>query len=763
MDFLMTSRSSRLKHGRVLLGLLAASALGGVFLLLLSVAAEAGPLDSSNPAVHRGNDWHLREALSAGNADSTFSFGTSNDIPLFCDWDGDGNAYPVVFRDSTATWFLQDGYESGSAAMSFSYGQSGDVPVCGDWNDDGKDTPGVVRGNTWLLKNSNGPGSNDIASFSYGKTTDEPIVGDWDNDGDDTPGVFRSSNASFHLRNSTSGGAADESFNYGSGSDDPITGDWDGDGQTTVGVARDSSKSWFLTNSHSTGSADRSFNYGATGDTPLVWDGQLPVAGAGVGATKSLTTPRPDLRSAEIVQFDPSTSAREQVEFCYDEVISSTRDIRFDLQGFDSDNQLQRPLNSAVSSSDPSCALAEYPGGTFLPAYSIGVSEFDAATGSGGTGDENLMDSVPLLNNPLKNFEGKTAAPDLIDVKTNTTLNHATYIFDDQIDDDDCAGGTAGDLDVELLGFYDSSGTKTNVDDPTDCVSQDVNKVTVDFGPTGESVADAVRFFAEYDAVEDTDDENSAVGPVEANPEGVVSASGATSRPDLIDVRQGPSKSQYDFEFDEALDSTTLDESGFFVYADCAVEEDLASKASDDCVPGQSSAKLLPGGKVVRVDFFVPAFFGEFPTESITLATVEPDAAESATDPGEEVSIGAIAIQQTNQGPGFTDGPDLIDAEFRDGPDEVLFIFDEPLDECPGCVDPDHAAVIDSSGGTTSGISALDVDGNEALIDFPSGTVSGAIGASVTNGVTEDTYGPGGGRLLEDKFFQQNSPTAIGR
>jgi hypothetical protein len=369
------------------------------------------------------------------------------------------------------------------------------------------------------------------------------------------------------------------------------------------------------------------------------------------------------------------------------------------------------------------------------------------------------MDSVPLQNNPLANFEGKTAGPDLVDVTTNESLNQATYIFDDKVANDSC-DGSPGNLDVTKLGFYDSSGTKTNAGN---CVNHNVNRVTADFDTTGEDVGDAERFFAEYDAVQDTDQS----GDIEANPEGVVG--GTTSRPDLIDVQQGPAKAQFDFEFDETLNSTSLTDSGFHVYADCGPPNDSPSKP---CAPEVDTTNLLSDGRTVRVTFGVPTGFSDFPNEAITLGTVDVDAAESADSTGESNSVGAIAIAQTNQGEGFTDGPDLVDVEYRDGPDEVLFVFDETLRQSPGDVHPEESAVIDSTGTTTSANTdaAVSITDNELLIEFPSGKVSGAVGASVDNQPTDTTYEDSDQDLVEDEFGGSgtgsgniNSATAIGR
>ncbi len=219
----------------------------------------------AKPAVWRAGTWFLRNSLSTGPADIIFNFGASTDVPLMCDWDGNGSKTPGVFRNGT--WFLRNSNTTGGFDIALSYGAAGDTPICGDWNGDGVDTVGVVRGSTWFLRNSNTTGGFDIA-FTYGAAGDLPVVGDWDGNGTDTPGILRS--GTWYLRNSNSTGPSDLAFSYGvPPGDKPIVGDWNTDAVDTAGVTR--GNLWYLRNSNTTGVADISFQYGAPGDIMLVW------------------------------------------------------------------------------------------------------------------------------------------------------------------------------------------------------------------------------------------------------------------------------------------------------------------------------------------------------------------------------------------------------------------------------------------------------------------------------------------------------------
>ncbi|MCW5851288.1 MAG: hypothetical protein KIT87_14525, partial [Anaerolineae bacterium] len=178
------------------------------------------------PAAWRNGTWYLRNSLTNGPADLIFMYGLATDVPLMCDWDGNGSKTPGVFRKGG--WYLRNSNTTGIADITLSYGLPSDTPICGDWDGDGVETVGVIRGTAWYLRNSNTSGSADV-SFLYGQLGDRWIVGDWDSNGTDTPGAFR--DGSFYLRNSNSSGLADLVFMYGLGTGDgPLAGDWNGDG-----------------------------------------------------------------------------------------------------------------------------------------------------------------------------------------------------------------------------------------------------------------------------------------------------------------------------------------------------------------------------------------------------------------------------------------------------------------------------------------------------------------------------------------------------
>jgi hypothetical protein len=216
------------------------------------------------PAVVTGATWRLRSSLSTGPATSTFTFGTTNDIEVMGDWDGNGSSTPAVFRSGIWSVRPSDGF----APANFGFGQAGDVPVVGDWDGDGDDSIGVYRAGRWLLRNSVGFGPADL-DFRFGGAGHRPVTGDWDGDGDDSVGVYNPGSGAWNLRFTNSAGGTDRGLQFGRSGDVPVVGEWDGDGRDEVGVYR--SGQWLLNRDLFSGNILRTFSFGSATGRPLVW------------------------------------------------------------------------------------------------------------------------------------------------------------------------------------------------------------------------------------------------------------------------------------------------------------------------------------------------------------------------------------------------------------------------------------------------------------------------------------------------------------
>jgi hypothetical protein len=225
---------------------------------------------ADRPAVFRSGTWYLRSGVgSTDRTVATFSFGRATDIPVFCDWDGDGDRTPGVFR--AGVWYIRNS-NTGPVVKSFTFGRAGDVPVCGNWpaygTSTGPDHPGVYRAGVWYLRYSLSSGPANY-SLRWGDSLSRPVVGDWNGDGYDQPGLFRAGR--WQLLD-TFWSLVDlskvKTFWYGQSGDVPVVGDWNRDGLTTVGLRRGTK--WYVSNALGPPTSS-TFYYGLSTDRPLGW------------------------------------------------------------------------------------------------------------------------------------------------------------------------------------------------------------------------------------------------------------------------------------------------------------------------------------------------------------------------------------------------------------------------------------------------------------------------------------------------------------
>jgi hypothetical protein len=207
-----------------------------------------------------------RDTNSAGVADTTVLRGDPGDVPLSCDWDGNGTETVGVYRNGRFFLFDSNAGDARSVA-DFWFGDRGDVPLCGDWDGDGKDSVGVWRKGWFFLRNDNAGG---IAqgSFPFGNVVAQPVVGNWDGDPYDTVGVYMSN--TLYYTNTNIRPTAAGSLPFGAGADRIVAGDWAGKGQDTIGVYRHGT--FYLTNSLVRPTTDVVVQYGDVGDRALVGD-----------------------------------------------------------------------------------------------------------------------------------------------------------------------------------------------------------------------------------------------------------------------------------------------------------------------------------------------------------------------------------------------------------------------------------------------------------------------------------------------------------
>ncbi|MPR00337.1 SpoIID/LytB domain-containing protein [Modestobacter sp. I12A-02628] len=203
----------------------------------------------------------LPAVFQSGSPVTAVPFGDRGDVPLTCDWDGDGVDTVAVFRGGA--WFVST-RPGGRADVVIGFGQGGDQPVCGDWDGDGRDSVGVFRDGVVFLRNSLTTGVAD-GLFAFGAPGDSLVAGDWNGDGFTTVGVWRG--GAFYLTQSNLVPTTDAVTFYGVPTDLPVVGDWDGNRTDTIGVQR--GNQFFLRNRNDSGVADVTVAFGDAGDTPV--------------------------------------------------------------------------------------------------------------------------------------------------------------------------------------------------------------------------------------------------------------------------------------------------------------------------------------------------------------------------------------------------------------------------------------------------------------------------------------------------------------
>jgi hypothetical protein len=209
------------------------------------------------------------------------------------DWDGDGT--DTIGSFTNGTWKIRNAnfplivLPPPNGAITVTFGTTGDLPVAGDWNGDGIDTPGVFRPSTGQFtvtdSTSLNPGFNNaVTRITFGAAGDLPISGDWDGDGKDSFAVYRPSTGQTFFTNvnlavrtygvGTPNAGVDITAFLGVAEDLPVGGDWDGDGIDSLGLWRPSTAQFFLTDDNA--NLRPTFIFGQTGDQPIVgdWDGK---------------------------------------------------------------------------------------------------------------------------------------------------------------------------------------------------------------------------------------------------------------------------------------------------------------------------------------------------------------------------------------------------------------------------------------------------------------------------------------------------------
>ncbi len=228
--------------------------------------------------VFRASNGFWYELASQNNAFIPFKFGQTGDRIAPADYDGDGRTDFAVWRDvvfgaGNKAYFYITNSSDGSFRPE-QFGSTGDVPVSGDWDGDGKSDLAVYRDGSlsggqgyFFYRPSSAPGV-DFRAIAWGTNGDKPVVGDFDGDGKQDAAVFRPSAGTWYILQSSN----NQYVFYGLGisTDIPAPADFDGDGRTNIAVFRPSNGTWYTSPNPATNYG--AVQFGAAGDLPVPAD-----------------------------------------------------------------------------------------------------------------------------------------------------------------------------------------------------------------------------------------------------------------------------------------------------------------------------------------------------------------------------------------------------------------------------------------------------------------------------------------------------------
>jgi hypothetical protein len=222
-----------------------------------------------DPVVFRPGDgtWYIKQNPIAGSSTEAHQWGTSNDIAVPGDYDGNGYWDWAVYRPDSSMWFTN----GGDTDFTVQWGRSGDIPVPADWDGDGDTDLGVFRPQLGLWFIYYLPGGTST-SIQWGTVGDVPIPGDYDNDGITDIAVYRPSNTVWYIRRSSNPALSYE-FPWGTDGDIPMPANFQTGSYSTACVYRPSTGQWYSYD-QTNGSSYVIGPWGTASDVPVPndWD-----------------------------------------------------------------------------------------------------------------------------------------------------------------------------------------------------------------------------------------------------------------------------------------------------------------------------------------------------------------------------------------------------------------------------------------------------------------------------------------------------------
>ena len=213
----------------------------------------ASPSPGKHPFCDFTGNWKSQVSVyrpAAGNwylypSQSAIQFGTSTDIPVPGDYNGDGVTDRAFWRPADGCWYVHP------SLTPTQFGLDGDIPVPADYNSDGVIERAVWRPSTgnWYIYPSFTP-------TQFGLNGDIPVPADYDGNGTAERAVYRPSTGNWYIYPSFT------PIQFGLNGDMPVPADYNGDGTTERAVWRPGTGNWYVYPSFTP------TQYGLNGDLP---------------------------------------------------------------------------------------------------------------------------------------------------------------------------------------------------------------------------------------------------------------------------------------------------------------------------------------------------------------------------------------------------------------------------------------------------------------------------------------------------------------
>ncbi len=407
------------------------------------------------------------------------------------------------------------------------------------------------------------------------------------------------------------------------------------------------------------------------------------------------------LVGAKIVQFDPDDTDDEFVEYLFAEKVLDIYDpASFKLIGVSS-LEVASARQVFRDEQNPKALIVGFAPGIDPTDFALAAVEPGAVASI--KGETNPGDSEVLIGSKVKD-SFSTAIPKLVQVKIEPSLERILYQFDQKLDE--------SYVNEKGFGFYTFEG---ELHYPSKITSINDKQVIAKFDEnSGDQVEEAVRAVVFGGAVRD----KSGL----PNPTG--SKGGFTTAPDVVKVYNGPTRTQFDFAFDQDVTSPTPKD--FVVYTRLGKP-----------YPAADARLIAPG--IVRV--IVPQV-REFDDE-VVFGSIAAGAVTGDSGFGTLSTAGGLVLANKKLDDiGFVSGPELINVQVNAKESMVKFFFDEKVDD-DQFADPSLFSLITVSGAVQPGRSFVDADDKWIVITFPPSAIKAAQTAMIAANAVRDFEGNG--------------------